>query len=91
MNLLTLLTQELPLMGGWPSGVDDITQDEDGQLFYGYDEYSVLTQSGIYLDLSCDFRSRFVTRDQYETALIKSNEDLCELSRATIESIRKNL
>ena len=76
MKLIDLLVQELPKRGGWPQGVDNITQFPSGELCYnGENGRCVNSNPGVYIEKHEDGDATNwaygtqVTREQYEAAM----------------------
>lgn len=86
MKLIDLLVLELPKIGGWPEGVDNITQYSCGELCFNDDSgVCIVACPGITLephddgDKGRNTLERWaygikVTRDQYESALAASQK-----------------
>jgi hypothetical protein len=80
VKLIDILVQELPKLGGWPDGIDDIEMLSDGTIYFNGDiapVYYKLTQcsDGWSRLKSAKDYSNAVTREQYETALAASNPE----------------
>lgn len=80
MKLIDILVKELPKLGGWPDGIDDIEMLSDGTIYFNGDiapVYYKLTQcsDGWSRLKSAKDYSNAVTREQYETALAASNPE----------------
>lgn len=69
MTLLELLVKELPKRGGWPKGIEKISQSPiDGEL-YLFKPCEILTGRGIYFFEVSDFCWTKVYKRQYEAAI----------------------
>mgnify|MGYP006897060070 CR=1 FL=1 len=69
MTLLELLVKELPKRGGWPKGIEKISQSPiDGEL-YLFKPCEILTGRGIYFFEVSDFCGIKVYKRQYEAAI----------------------
>lgn len=74
MKLIDILVQELPKLGGWPDGIDDIEMLSDGTIYFNGDiapdNYKLTQCSDGWSRLkSAKDYSNAVTREQYEAAL----------------------
>lgn len=70
MKLIDILVQELPKHGGWPEGVNEIEQDDCGQLIDMSQDTNYY--SDFKLELCDGWEKAVVTREQYEKALSAS-------------------
>ena len=69
MTLLELLVKELPCRGGWPMGIEKISQSPiDGEL-YLFKSCEILTGRGIYFFEVSDLCGIKVHKRQYEAAI----------------------
>lgn len=69
MTLLELLVKELPKRGGWPKGIEKISQSPiDGEL-YLFKPCEILTGRGIYFFEVSDLCGIKVCKRQYEAAI----------------------
>ncbi|MEG9620836.1 hypothetical protein [Enterobacter hormaechei] len=80
MKLIYILVKELPKLGGWPDGIDDIEMLSDGTIYFNGD----IAPDNYKLTQCSDGWSRFksakdysnaVTREQYEAALAASKAE----------------
>lgn len=68
-NLLQILVEELPKIGGWPEGVKWLAQTPGGSIL-GREIYQSGPHFSLVLDtVADDYRTAKVMRDQYEAAL----------------------
>ncbi|UPW42612.1 hypothetical protein BAHKABFF_00062 [Salmonella phage CF-SP1] len=90
MKLIDLLVQELPKRGGWPEGADFVVQDHSGgrSIKFGANPVEVKLNSDIWQgwwhytyskdfncdELSHDWETAIVNRDQYQSALAASQK-----------------
>lgn len=80
MKLIDILVQELPKLGGWPDGIDDIEMLSDGTIYFNGDiapdNYKLTQCSDGWSRLkSANDYSNAVTREQYESALAASKTE----------------
>lgn len=80
MKLIDILVQELPKLGGWPDGIDDIEMLSDGTIYFNGDiapdNYKLTQCSDGWSRLkSAKDYSNAVTREQYEAALAASKPE----------------
>ncbi|HBL4908508.1 hypothetical protein [Enterobacter hormaechei] len=80
MKLIDILVQELPKLGGWPDGIDDIEMLSDGTIYFNGDiapdNYKLTQCSDGWSRLkSAKDYSNAVTREQYEAALAASKTE----------------
>ncbi|HDW0017118.1 TPA: hypothetical protein RKX89_000185 [Enterobacter ludwigii] len=80
MKLIDILVQELPKLGGWPNGIDDIEMLSDGTIYFNGDiapdNYKLTQCSDGWSRLkSAKDYSNAVTREQYEAALAASKPE----------------
>ena len=80
MKLIDILVRELPKLGGWPDGIDDIEMLSDGTIYFNGDiapdNYKLTQCSDGWSRLkSAKDYSNAVTREQYESALAASKTE----------------
>lgn len=80
MKLIDILVQDLPGLGGWPDGIDDIEMLSDGTIYFNGDiapdNYKLTQCSDGWSRLkSAKDYSNAVTREQYEAALAASKTE----------------
>lgn len=83
MNLIDILVEELPKIGGWPEGVCEISTHASGRVFFD----GRFAPRGFSLPMASDAWNKYkhphsytnaVTREQYEAALAAKNEGWIE-------------
>lgn len=74
MKLIDLLVQELPKRGGWPDGVKAIEQSVRGYLFDSLHPTAPFLFDCHGFELTDEWRTEIVTREQYEAALAASKK-----------------
>jgi hypothetical protein len=80
VKLIDILVKELPKLGGWPDGIDDIEMLSDGTIYFNGDiapdNYKLTQCSDGWSRLkSAKDYSNAVTREQYEAALAASKPE----------------